>query len=68
MVYVVKREGREVARLSGAQIVFSSATRAVFTMRDADGKLIGSFFLTSEKGWTIEPLLLDGASIEGVHA
>jgi hypothetical protein len=52
MTFVIKRDGKEVSRFRAAKI--TRGGKFAFTMFDASGKLIGSFFLTTEKSLEIE--------------
>ena len=52
MTFRILRDGREVARFRSATI--TRGGKFAFTMFDAAGKLVGSFFMTTTKDLTIE--------------
>ena len=52
MTFRILRDGKEIARFRAAKITRGS--KFAFTMFDASGKLIGSFFMTTTKDLIVE--------------
>ncbi len=55
MTCVIKRAGKEVGKFRAPKIEQHGVNRFIWTLRDADGTLLGSIYLSTDKVLTVEP-------------
>jgi hypothetical protein len=48
VTYVVRINGKEAGRFKAAEIIPAGSSRFIFTLKDSDGRLVGSFYLSTE--------------------